>query len=137
MNTILQWNIRGLRANWEELSLLVEETEPSIICLQETLTGQAWFPAPSGYHAIHKDSNDGHHGGSAIISRLDVPSTELHLTTSLQAVAMRVYGERTYTICSVYLPPNEDISRQRLEHLIQELPIPFILLGDMNARHYF
>ena len=77
----------------------------------------------------------GQHGGSLLYYRRDIPFHRIPLRTALQAVAARVHLDRTYTVCSIYLPPNEDISRQTLEDLIRELPRPFLLLGDMNARH--
>ena len=35
-NKLIQWNCRGLRANFNELLLLLTGLCPSIICLQET-----------------------------------------------------------------------------------------------------
>ena len=35
-NNILQWNCRSIKANYEELTLLVNELEPVAVCLQET-----------------------------------------------------------------------------------------------------
>jgi len=37
MTNILQWNIRGLQANKEELDMLLSHTHPSIVFLQETI----------------------------------------------------------------------------------------------------
>jgi hypothetical protein len=34
--SIVQWNINGLRNNFEELKILTEELDPTIVCLQET-----------------------------------------------------------------------------------------------------
>ena len=97
---ILQWNIRGIRANWEELALLVEETQPIIVCLQETMIGERTCPCPTGYNTLHTPppTEGGHQGGSAIFSRQDVPYTTITLTTTLQAVAVRIHMERTYTV---------------------------------------
>jgi len=36
MAVFLQWNIRGLQANREELNILVSCINPSVICLQKT-----------------------------------------------------------------------------------------------------
>ena len=36
MASFLQWNIRGLRANREDLSVLLADTDPTAVCLQET-----------------------------------------------------------------------------------------------------
>ena len=137
MADILQWNIRGLSANWEELNLLIEELNPRIICLQETMLGQRTPLCPNGFLSLHFEMplNGGHHGGSALFYRHDVPFSPINLQTPLQAVAGRVYLEKEFTVCSLYLPPNDNISRQALEHLLAQLPRPVILLGDMNARH--
>ena len=35
-NTIIQWNCRGLRANYAELQLLLNDYDPAVVCLQET-----------------------------------------------------------------------------------------------------
>ena len=34
--TIIQWNCRGIKANHEELLLLLKKYNPKIVCLQET-----------------------------------------------------------------------------------------------------
>ena len=39
MAELIQWNIRGLQANREELSLLISSFNPEIIALQETNIG--------------------------------------------------------------------------------------------------
>ena len=35
-NHILQWNCRSVKANFEELNLLINEKKPVAFCLQET-----------------------------------------------------------------------------------------------------
>ena len=35
-NTIIQWNCRGLRANYDELQLFFNDYDPAVVCLQET-----------------------------------------------------------------------------------------------------
>ena len=35
-NHILQWNCRSVKANFEELNLLINERKPVAVCLQET-----------------------------------------------------------------------------------------------------
>ena len=101
------------------------------------MVGQTTCPCPTNYRSIHTPppAGGGHHGGSAIFLRSDVPSSLIQLRSPLQAVAVLVHVERTFTICSLYMPPNEVISRRELEDLIQELPRPFIFLGDMSTRH--
>ena len=59
---------------------------------------------------------------------------EIELDTNLQAVTVRVSAKRTWTLCCVYLPPSLDINFSDLEHLIEQLPAPFVLVGDFNAQ---
>ena len=37
MDSIIQWNCRGLRANFDEIQLLINNFTPLGICLQETM----------------------------------------------------------------------------------------------------
>ena len=47
----------------------------------------------------------GHHGCTAIFVRSDVPFVSQQLHTPLQAVAVKVFLGRFYTLCSLYFPP--------------------------------
>jgi len=35
MATVIQWNCRSLRANYDEVELLINEYDPVALCLQE------------------------------------------------------------------------------------------------------
>ena len=48
-------------------------------------------------------------------------------------MAAKVYLNKIYTICSIYLPHN-NISRNKFAQVINQLTTPFLILGDMNAR---
>ena len=36
-------------------------------------------------------------------------------------------------ICSIYLPPSDTLSKNSLVNLIDQLPQPFMLVGDLNG----
>ena len=95
-------------------------------------------PCPRNYICYHSEYDPlrGSHGGSSIYVRRDVAHTAIDLQTPLQAVAVQLFLERKYTICSLYLPPNDAISRDQLRNLKSQLPSPFALIGDMNGRHH-
>ena len=57
------------------------------------------------------------------------------LNTNLQAVATRLWMGKWYTVCSIYLP-HIDVEKNDILNLLQQLPEPFLLLGDMNDRHH-
>ena len=94
-------------------------------------------PCPREYIGYRTNYNPlvGSHGGCLIYIRRDIPYIPLSLNTPLQAVAMQVDLTRRYTLCSLYLPPNDPVSYEDLVELTRQLPQPFLLLGDMNARH--
>ena len=69
--------------------------------------------------------------------RHDTPFVSFPLTTDLNAIAIRLRFHTLLTVCSVYLPPNRSISIFELRSLISQLPAPFVLLGDFNARNQF
>ncbi|GFY04193.1 putative RNA-directed DNA polymerase from transposon X-element [Trichonephila clavipes] len=72
-------------------------------------------------------------GGVCIFTSLDVPSSALPLHTSLQAVAVRIHSTSLITVCCLYLPPNTVIHQHDLNNLVDQLPVPFVILGDFNG----
>ena len=41
---------------------------------------------------------------------------------------------KAVTVCNIYIPPSVNVSLSDLEQLIQQLPAPFVLVGDFNAQ---
>jgi exonuclease III len=68
-NMIMQWNCRGLRANFDELQILTKKFSPSVVCLQETMLKNSDTPNLRGYQMYSHISNTGARasGGSSII----------------------------------------------------------------------
>ena len=136
-NNILQWNCGSIKANFEELHLLLNEQKPVAVCLQETfLKDSVKFNLK--YHSCYfKNCSDKDKalGGVAVIVNNFVPHHSLRLDSTLQAVAVSISLNKTITLCSVYLPPRLQIDIEKLDHLIDQLPKPFILMGDFNSHH--
>ena len=134
-NTLVQWNCRGLRANYNEVLKLLTDLNPSIVCLQETLLKQSDDISLKNYSLFNYilKNNDRAAGGSSVVVNNRVPHSQVTLDTPLQAVAVRVTLHKTITVCSVYLPPNVNVTSDALDNLIKQLPEPFILLGDLNG----
>ena len=59
--------------------------------------------------------------------------SELTLNSPLHAVAATITLDKTFTICSIYLTPGETITKLNLKNVLDQLPRPFLLLGDFNA----
>lgn len=135
MNTIIQWNCRGLRANYNELLLLLNEYNPAIVCLQETfLKEDKNIRNYKTYNYINTDANRAS-GGSTIAVHDKIVHRSLSLQTDLQAVAISVTLNKSFSVCSLYIPPNANISIEQLNHLQNQLPRPYMILGDLNGHH--
>ena len=135
-NTIIQWNCRGLRANYNEILLLLTKFAPTVVCLQETFLKQAdsaLFKNYTTYSYIY-NQGDKASGGTSIVIYSRLSHSQVHLYTPLQAVAVSVPLHKTITICSLYLPPNAKVDQVALNGLIKQLSEPFFLLGDLNGQ---
>ena len=53
----------------------------------------------------------------------------------MEAVAAKIWMDKFYTVCSLYLSPILNVQRRDVDSLLAQLPKPFLILGDMNARH--
>ena len=135
MTKFLQWNIRGLQANREELDMLLSHIQPSVICLQETFLkeNKTTFKGYSSFHSFAPEINGTPHGGSAILVSSSVPHTQLNLHTSLQAVTIRVTCCKTITVCSIYLLPSMAFNANDFYDLLHQLPPPILITGDFNS----
>ena len=138
MASLLQWNCRGLRANFNELLILIQNHNPVAIALQELAIPHSYsfqnrhyslfssLPLPSGTRS---------HGGAGILIRRNIPHSPLPLNNSLQAVACRISIPQPITVCSIYLPPTSSWTETDLLNLVSQLPPPVLLLGDFNAHN--
>ena len=63
------------------------------------------------------------------------PHSIIPLNTTLQAMAVSVTLHRVITFCSIYIPPNLNLITNELDNIVQQLPTPFVLLGDFNAHN--
>lgn len=135
--TIVQWNCNGFNAHIGELQHLVSYTQPYYICLQETRLHKHQQARLKGYTVYRKDrENDiNASGGVAVLVADTRYAQEVNIHSSLEAIAITTYNPIKLTICSVYLPPNKNISQSDLINLLKQLPTPFILTGDFNGHN--
>ena len=134
---IIQWNCRGLKPNYNEVSLFISEYNPSVFCFQETFLKPDDNISLRGfniYNYIHTDCLRPS-GGASMFVKSSFPQRKIDLQTELQATAVSVTLDREITICSVYIPPSFSLNSQHLDNLLQKLPSPYILLGDFNGHN--
>ena len=102
-NANLQWNCRGIRANYEELQQLLTNHNPKIACLQETFLKESSSIKFEQYHPYNQAT---------------IVKTTLH---------------KPIHICSIYIHPHDPISDIKMNKLLQPIPKPYLLLGDLNS----
>ncbi|WP_179117403.1 endonuclease/exonuclease/phosphatase family protein, partial [Solemya velum gill symbiont] len=125
---ILQWNCRGYRTQYEELCLLVQEYSPRILCLQESnIDNIKGYSLPS-YTSVHQ-------GSVSLLIHNSVPFSTVSLNSEISAIALQVTLHKVFTICSIYLSPNQTYTSTDLIKLLDQLPSPCLLLGDFNGHH--
>ena len=93
---IIQWNCKGLRTRAEELKVLLRESNPGVICLQETKLGPEVFNPGLNYNIFSSapPAGDHAHGGAAINVHKSLQYSPLPVVTDLQAVALTVVLEK-------------------------------------------
>ena len=134
---IIQWNCRGLKPKFDEISLLLLQHNPSVFCLQETFLkpdDKVTLKGFNIYNHIHSECQRTS-GGSSIFVKSTCPHRYKELNTELQATAVSVSLDKEITICSVYIPPSFSLKYEHLIALIQQLPAPYLLLGDFNGHN--
>ena len=87
---LIQWNCRGLRRNFNELQLIIQDYLPSAICLQETYLKETDNFDLRRYSSYHSFSPPGVKatGGSTVLVKQGVIHSPVSLRTNLQAVAV-------------------------------------------------
>ena len=134
---IIQWNCRGVKPRFEELLLLLSLLRPSVFCLQETFLKPNDTFTLKGfnvYNHIHLDCLRAS-GGSSLLVHSTLPQRQIKLKTDLQAVAVSITLEKQITFCSVYIPPSYLLRSEQLTSLLQQLPSPYMLVGDFNGHN--
>lgn len=137
---IIQWNLAGFFSHYEEVRNLMRIHNPVILMLQETHfnTTDNDDRILRGYNFVRNDDPTAilhRKGGSAIGIRQDFKHVNIPLRTALQAVAVKLSYPIEFSICSIYIPPGENVSEQAILELLKQLPHPVLIGGDLNARN--
>ena len=110
--------------------------------MQETKLPENGKLELSGFDSFLKNAplgpNEIAHGGVAILASKKCSKYEIKLNTNLQAVAISIKLQKRITVCSLYCPPiaiTPVSFKSDLQNLVDQLPKPFLLLGDFNAHN--
>ena len=136
---ILQWNINGLEPKLSRLQNLLREIDLKIIALQEIKINENKSEKIKNYfrgYNVYKKCRQGPGGGVCLAIHSSIPSVEIPLNTNLEVIACTAYfKDIQLNICNVYFNEEANISYDELNHLLDSVPSPKLILGDMNAKH--
>ena len=134
-DVILQWNIRGILSNYEELKKLIEDHNPLVICLQETKLEFNKLPDIRGYSKVEPNSDDT--TGIGIYIKNGTPHSPVQVKSSLRVTAVKVTINNTpITLCSLHIPPDYNLVLRDLQSLFSQLSSSSkscLMLGDYNG----
>ena len=131
-DVILQWNIRGILSNYEELKKLIQDHNPLVICLQETKLEFNKLPDIRGYSKAEPAGNDT--TGIVIYVKNGIPHSSVTVKSNLRVTAVKVtINNRPITICSLHIPPDYKLMLRDLEVLYSQLSSSCLMLGDYNG----
>ena len=102
---IIQWNIQGLRARYQELRSILYEEKISVACLQETLLGDSQWQ-PSRQFKLEKSPLFGgiSSRGAALLIHRALQYTRTRIHTTIEAVAVTVHTGRDYHLLHIPFP---------------------------------
>ena len=136
---IMQWNLDGFKSKLSHLTCLITKHQPDILALQETKLPPNKQYQHSKYFLLRKD-RDENGGGVALMIKTDISYIPITLNTPLEVVAATFhYQNQNITICSIYIPPvtSAQFPVNDIKNLINSLPKPFLILGDVNSKHVY
>ena len=105
--------------------------------LQETMIGN-YNPKPTSGYTLFPYSPSGRTvpgDGLAFLIKNSIPYKTCHITSNLQTQTFQVRLNRLYTFCNIYISNHDDITTAQITTIIDQLPEPYILCGDFNAKH--
>lgn len=132
---IIQWNINGFVKKLNDIKLINQQHDPTILCLQETNLTNTYSPFIKNFYVYtsNRTACNRASGGVAILARSDYSSFQIPIQSSLEVVAISIQLESSITICNVYIPNQKPFKFFDMENIIQQLPSPFLLLRDFNS----
>lgn len=131
---IIQYNIRGLENNRTDINTLYNLYRPSLFCIQETHIKDNHAPTFQNYNIIHNQNSKATQGVAFLIKN-NIKYSQIQLNTELQAIAITINIPFKTNICNIYVHPNRRVSESELQDLIEQIPMPRIILGDFNAHN--
>src|SRR4051794_32064843 len=120
---IASWNINSLRKRQERLFAWLEETQPDIVCLQETKCPDEQFPALAMQAAGYRSASHGEksYNGVAILAKNELHEIRASLCDEVIDSPARVIAAsvRQGRVFSIYAPNGQAVGSPAYEYKLQ------------------
>ena len=140
--SVLVINCRSLDARIEDIRLLAEKCNPDLMCLTETWLNNEKVTKYKynikGYNSTFQHRLDRMGGGLATYIKQEMCFSKANIRNygngnlEVQILEIGLKNNQIITILNYY-NPNKDVSIAELEHYVQNLPEPFLMVGDLNS----
>lgn len=120
---IVSWNINSLRKRQDRLLAWLAETQPDIVCLQETKCTDDQFPElvlqSAGYHAVFHGQKS--YNGVAILSRTELRDVRAALCDEADDPQARVIAATIgeLRVFSIYAPNGQAVGSPAYEYKLE------------------
>ena len=108
------------------------DLESFINKIKASLVTTRHFKHFQSYNHLCKDEHRAS-GGVSFLIRKDMPHQQINIDSELQMIAAKTTLHKPVNICSIYIPPHDPKNNKKLHKLIEQIPKPHILLGDLNS----
>ena len=137
MNNIIHWNVNGFRPRLESIKLLINEYNPSVLCVQETNFKKDCTSSLTNFKHFYRNRDQCSHasGGVATFVNNKFHSEEIPIDTVFEAIVIEAYIPRKIHIANIYLPNSQAFTYDDFLHLINQIPKPFLICGDFNSHN--
>lgn len=136
---ILHCNVDSFYLRQHELSLLVEEVKPDVICLNETKRNPIDSIYIPNYKTATRHDISRRQGGVAILTKTNIKYKIINLPTTndlqILGITVVINNLKTAIIC-YYNPPDSTIDISIMKTILLANN-ETIFVGDLNAKHQF
>ncbi|XP_055628714.1 uncharacterized protein LOC129770104 [Toxorhynchites rutilus septentrionalis] len=135
LTTVIQWNCRSIIPKLDQFKFLIHSSNCDVFSLCETWLSSADELNFHDFNIIRLDRNDSFGGVLLGIKkchsfyRVTLPSM-----TGIEVVACQTQiNGKDLCIASIYIPPRTMVGRHQFFDIIEALPEPRLILGDLNS----
>lgn len=132
---IIQWNIRSINSNYENMINIAESFNPDIILLSETFLKPIQKLTLKHYKTVRQDRDDGKGGLAALIrNTIDFQNFEIKNDILPERTQGMIIKITNLTIIHIYNPPDLKLNNHKLSSFLNQINGAFILTGDLNSQ---